>query len=52
MAGLAVGVWAGLDEIRKLNDTDQIFMRRMSLDESNRKYEGWKKAVAATRLFK
>ena len=52
MAGLAVGVWEGLDEIRKLNDTDQIFMRRMSLDESNRKYEGWKKAVAATRLFK
>ena len=52
MAGLAVGVWNSLDEIRKLNDTNQIFMRRMPLIESNKKYEGWKKAVSATRMFK
>jgi glycerol kinase len=52
MAGLVVGIWNSLDEIRKLNDTNQIFMRRMPLVESKRKYEGWKKAVAATRLFK
>lgn len=52
LAGLEVGVWKSLDEIKKLNDTNQIFMRRMSLEESKQKYEGWLKAVAATRLFK
>lgn len=52
LAGLEVGVWKNIDEIKKLNDTDQIFLRRMSLTESKEKYEKWQKAVAATRLFK
>ena len=52
LAGLEVGVWKDKEEIRKLNETNQIFLRRMSLAESKEKYEKWKIAVAATRLFK
>ena len=52
MAGLAVGVWNDLDELKKLADTNQIFVRHMNKEEVDKKYEGWKKAVSATRMFK
>lgn len=52
MAGLAVGVWNDLDELKKLADTNQIFVRHMNKEEVDEKYEGWKKAVSATRMFK
>ncbi len=52
MAGLAVGVWKNLDELTKLGETNQIFMRRMLPSAVEEKYNGWKKAVASTRTFK
>lgn len=52
MAGLVVGMWNNLEELKKLGDANQIFMRRISATEAEKKYLGWKKAVEATRLFK
>lgn len=52
MAGLACGVWKDLSELKKLSDTNQIFMRRMDAATVDKKYNGWKKAVEATRIFK
>lgn len=52
MAGLACGVWKDLSELKKLSDTNQIFMRRMDATTVEKKYKGWKKAVEATRIFK
>ncbi len=52
MAGLVVGIWNNFEELKKLGDTNQIFMRRISEIEAEKKYLGWKKAVEATRLFK
>ncbi len=52
MAGLASGVWKGLDDLVNLGETNQIFMRRMKEDLVEEKYNGWKKAVASTRTFK
>ncbi len=52
MAGLACGVWKDLSELKKLSDTNQIFIRRMDAATVEKKYNGWKKAVEATRIFK
>lgn len=52
MAGLASGVWTNLDQLKRLTDTNQIFMRRMDALMVEEKYKGWKKAVEATRIFK
>ncbi|MBQ8293163.1 MAG: glycerol kinase GlpK [Bacilli bacterium] len=52
MAGLEAGIWSSLEELKKLGETNQIFMRRMSDKEASVKYLGWKKAVEATRMFK
>ncbi len=52
MAGLARGVWKNLDELKRLSDTNQIFIRRMNTLVVEEKYKGWKKAVEATRIFK
>lgn len=52
MAGLASGIWNSLEDLKKLSDTNQIFIRRMDALTVEEKYKGWKKAVEATRLFK
>lgn len=44
-AGLAVGVWSGLDELRSHWREDARFSPRMSADERRRRYRQWKKAV-------
>lgn len=44
-AGLAVGVWSGLDELRSHWREDARFEPRMSADERRRRYRQWKKAV-------
>ena len=52
MAGLASGVWKDFEELKRLSDTNQIFIRRMDSLTVDKKYKGWKKAVEATRIFK
>ena len=44
-AGLAVGFWKDLEEIRKIWSEDNVFQPEMSEKESASLYDGWKKAV-------
>ncbi|ANU13880.1 Glycerol kinase [Planococcus halocryophilus Or1] len=52
LAGLAVGFWKDKEEIAKQWKVDKTFTRDMSTEDGEKLYEGWKQAVAATRLFK
>nr|WP_253941303.1 glycerol kinase GlpK [Microbacterium sp. SYP-A9085] len=44
-AGLATGVWSGLDELRGLWQEDRRFEPAMAADERERRYRIWRKAV-------
>jgi glycerol kinase len=44
-AGLATGLWAGLDELRAHWQEDVRFEPRMPVDDRERRYRLWKKAV-------
>src|SRR5699024_10480900 len=50
LAGLAVGYWEDLDEIKKLNETAETFTPSMNNARKEQLYKGWKKAVHATRV--
>ena len=52
LAGLAVGFWDNKDDLIRLHKVEQIFMPDMSDEERNKLYNGWKKAVEATMIFK
>ncbi|WP_125589580.1 glycerol kinase GlpK [Companilactobacillus jidongensis] len=52
LAGLAVGYWKGLDEIKKDYATGATFKPEMDKKRSDYLYEGWQQAVSATRQFK
>ncbi|WFO74860.1 glycerol kinase GlpK [Desulfurococcaceae archaeon MEX13E-LK6-19] len=45
LAGLAVGVWKNLDEIIRLWRPEKEFTPRMSVEEREKLYSGWKQAV-------
>lgn len=51
LAGLAVGYWADLEEVKGLNAGGQRFEPAMAAERREQLYAGWKKAVAATRYF-
>lgn len=51
LAGLAVGYWKDLDELKTLNAIGETFQPNMDLDRQKRLYTGWKKAVQATQVF-
>ncbi|WP_300562365.1 glycerol kinase GlpK [Companilactobacillus sp.] len=52
LAGLAVGYWKDIDEIKKDYTEGDITEPHMDKKRSDYLYEGWKEAVAATRTFK
>ena len=52
LAGLAVKVWKNKEEIKLNNSVDKIFLNKISEQERNKLYDGWKIAVKATRAFK
>ena len=52
LAGLATGLWQNQDELKRLHRVEQIFMCQMSHEERKKLYNGWKKAVKATMMFK
>lgn len=52
LAGLAVGYWDNKDNITKQWQVDQKFENKMADEERTKLYDGWKKAVKATREFK
>ena len=45
LAGLAVGVWSGLDEIRALRTLEQRYTPHMDDTDRHRLLHGWHKAV-------
>ena len=52
LAGLAVGYWNDMDEIREFYEAGKAFEPKMDESRREKLYEGWKKAVAATQAFK
>jgi glycerol kinase len=47
-AGLAVGFWSGLDDLRANWQEDRRWEPKMQRDEADRLYRNWKKAVTKT----
>ncbi len=45
LAGLAVGFWKDEEELSSLREVDRIFTPKMSFEDSQKLYAGWKKAV-------
>ncbi|WP_404454646.1 glycerol kinase GlpK [Virgibacillus necropolis] len=52
LAGLAVGYWESKEEIAKQWKNERTFKNELEVEKSNELYDGWKKAVEATRVFK
>jgi len=52
LAGLCTGYWKDCEEIKQIHSYKAIYKPKMGKSEVARRYEGWKKAVAATRMFK
>jgi glycerol kinase len=52
LAGLAVGFWESQEEIAKQWAVDRTISPKMSDENRNKLYGGWKKAVNATMAFK
>lgn len=52
LAGLAVGFWKDIDELKAMQEEGQLFEPKMTEEERSDLYEGWKEAVAATKAFK
>ena len=48
LAGLAVGYWSGLEDIRKNWSVDRRFAPQISQEIREQRLRGWKKAVACT----
>ncbi len=50
LAGLAVGVWKNVDELRNRWRSGGRFEPRLSADERESRFQAWKKVIAAARL--
>ncbi|WP_025730377.1 glycerol kinase GlpK [Atopobacter phocae] len=51
LAGLAVGYWKDLDEIRALNKVSEAFNPTMNESRKEELYRGWTQAIKATQVF-
>ncbi len=49
LAGLAVGYWKDMDEVRENHEIEKVFQPEITKEEREEKMTGWKKAVASTR---
>ena len=47
-----MGYWESKEEIAELWQKERTFEPNCNEKERNKLYDGWKKAVAATRVFK
>jgi glycerol kinase len=52
LAGLAVGYWKDIDEVKALAEPGRQFEPKMDENRRNRLYRGWKAAIDATRAYK
>ena len=49
LAGLAVGFWQSQEEIEEMRQVDKIFEPKMILEERDKLYRGWLRAVDRAR---
>lgn len=52
LAGLAIGFWKDLEELKEFQGEGSTFKPNMPTEEREDLYAGWKEAVAATQTFK
>lgn len=52
LAGLAVGFWKDIDELKSMQKEGELFEPKMDEETRTDLYDGWKEAVAATKMFK
>lgn len=52
LAGLAVGYWKDKASLAQHWKVDKVFEPSFSEERRQHLYDGWKKAVAATQIFK
>lgn len=52
LAGLAVGYWQDLAEIKAIHQAGHVFKPQMSEEQRTTLYQGWQTAVKAAQLFK
>lgn len=52
LAGLAVGFWKDLDELKTMLEEGEILSPKMEDEEREKLYENWQAAVRATQAFK
>ena len=52
LAGLSSGYYKNLDHIKSIHRCQKLFEPKMKDEEVEERYNGWKKAVEVTRLFK
>ncbi|MGB7460756.1 MAG: glycerol kinase GlpK [Carnobacterium jeotgali] len=52
LAGLAVGFWESMDEIKDMYEEGGVFEPQMADAEREKLYQNWKLAVKATQVFK
>ena len=52
LAGLNSGFYKNADDIKKIHSYQAEYASKMKKEEVERRYNGWKKAVEAARLFK
>ena len=52
LAGLNSGFYKSFDEIKSIHCYQAVYQPSLPQEEVDKLYDGWKKAVAATRLFK
>lgn len=45
LAGLAVGYWSSLDELRKVATVERVFIPSEDVTKQEKRYAGWRKAV-------
>lgn len=51
LAGLAVGFWNSLDQLRKVSKIEKVFTPSDDIAKQQRRYAGWKRAVESTRCW-
>ena len=51
LAGLAVGYWKDIDELKNIFVIGQAFEPKMAEDTREHLYAGWKRAIKATQVF-
>ncbi len=51
LAGLAVGFWGSIDELKDKAILDKVFTPNKDEEKRNRRYKGWKRAVKAAQAW-